>query len=234
MKKDKFIDNRLTELADNIHPPERLLTGALNAMRERGIRSPRLNLRKLFLSALPALATIVIVVIAVYGIMNLSPGEPEPTPTGSPSPTSTYTAPYSLSNLHRTTLSFNQAKAMAPEILTLEYDQMNTSCAIYSDSDEVVVVYFYYQLITESGTEWVTVYADLEGALSNYRNYRSYAPDDEVENVRVYEAYINGEYNSYAYFTVGGVDYYLQIVSPDSDRTAVFYYDFINSAVQTD
>lgn len=225
MKKDLLIDNRLTELADNIHPSERLLSNALNVMRERGMRSPRLNLRKFIYAALPALATIIFVVIAIYSFMNITPSEPSPSPSSA----------YSLNSLDRTTLSFNQAKAIAPEVLILQYQQMTTNCAVYSnDEDEPIVVYFNYQLITESGTEWVTVYADLEGALTNYRNYRSYTPDDEAANVRVYEEYINGEYNSYAYFTMDGVDYYLQIVSPDSDRTADFYYDFIYSSVQTD
>lgn len=213
MRRDKIIEDKLNKLADNMVVKQSILTPAMVLFKTKKpeiIVKTRMNYRAKSLRPMYYFAAMIILLVLSISIINVF-----------------HVEPYNLSSLNKQKTSAAKVLELNDNILLINTDNQTEEYYIYYRDNIPMLVLIDYVVVTDNGTDKVTVYADLKGKLKDYQNYRNF-PDFEGYNVniRASEVYTDGEFYTYTYLRYKGIDYYIIIMSPNGNQ-AEKYYDII-------
>jgi len=231
--KNKLIEQKLTRYAEAVKPDNRVIQAAVlemrakkqwqNARAQAGLggysppvpippaERPKPGRRGLYVGlGAAAMACVLFVSLIVYFAGLIDSGKTGPSDPSAPKPL------YNLSQLTYETATIEEVKGIKP-ILTLDIAEMYTNGRLYyaAGGTEPAVISVLYKTVGSGGLDEIVVIADLNGGLKDYTGYKKHAAlavGDTTVNRR--QRPVNGEYDTEAYFTHGGVDYYIKISSP--------------------
>ena len=216
--KNKLIEQKLNQYAEAVKPGNAILEPAVSELRQRrqwnyGAYAPPYPAapRKRRLSAgiwaAAACAFVLTLSLTVYFSYFYNKNAPEP-------------MAYNLSELTYRVEPIAEIERTS-QILIINIDEnfyadYYTNCRVYSNAKgEPLVISVLYKTVGGGGLDEVVVIADLSGGLKDYKGFKALT-EIKIGGVTVNRRQTreNGEYYSDAYFSYGGIDYYVIISSP--------------------
>lgn len=235
MKKDKIIESKLNQIANNMILDDNIIDDAIIEMRHtnqsKSIRQSSFTFR--FRNLLPVAYAIIIIIVIAMGsnlvINSLRNNTPSPSPTISPGVTPTPPPPYDLSNLKLRAVSSDDLHIYTDNpILAFDYEQMSAIHIVGLDknTDQTMMIMTEYTIVGSHSTDKINLIANIGNIYEFDYPYNKFEHND----VTVYynESYIDGEYITIAYFTLDEIEYSLYIMSPISGQIYDYSINLLN------
>ncbi|MFA5449758.1 MAG: hypothetical protein WC292_04905 [Clostridia bacterium] len=218
MKKDYLIKKKLDRMADEIRPPDRVLSGARRAIAENNERQAARQPKR-FRAVAAFAAVVIIAVVSVLIYNNVNKDSPL-APNGDQSPSDSQqdaTPPpsYKLSEL-------SGRLAGEQDISEITIFDLGDNTAqfyrVYQDkkTGETAVTITKVKSITPQGMDEVLIFADLGGGLQDLQSLKTSGNiyQKGEQKITYTERYEDGEWYTQAYYNKDDTDYYLMIMSP--------------------
>ncbi|MDR0856294.1 MAG: hypothetical protein LBM78_02665 [Clostridiales bacterium] len=231
MKKDQIIDKALSAFAERVKPPEAdILHDALLAVRQgrvlgRGDRVPARRHKALFVG-LAVAASVAVAGFSLVMLGQLISGGAKNSPTvndANEAPGVAELPPgYTLSSLTMQHTTASQIEILvAREMLTLPVAAADTAYTLYFDGEDPVVIALNYRRTSDHGTERIRLLIDLGQRLADYESYWAGTPVGTT-GAHVRERYEGGEYRTDMCVRRDGIDYYVELQSPENGRGELY------------
>lgn len=210
MKKDKFISEKLNNLADDVKLDSKVIEDAVTVCQNQ-VLARKTPFRKKLMFSLAAGAAALALIILIYPFLssafNTGGGHSVPS--------------YSLNEMQQKSvpsqgLTFLTEKEILP--FTKFKDNFNPMLPAYEYNNEISVIIFNFLIVSDyaMGNSEITIYADICNNLTDFSHYKNFEGIFRTQETNfIYkETFKDGEYLTNGYFSYNGIDYYLKIVSP--------------------
>lgn len=235
MKKSKLLQQKLNTLAGSANLDMRTIQGASQQLAQRQNKK-RASIGRYLKPAFAIASVLVIVIVAVVMYQSFigrttpntsNPHSNSSTPNKPNTDSSKFPSAYTLSSLKAAAVSKDNIIQQAIPLTTLQNAELRQRTYSYNN-DIAVVATSIVNVTTESRDELI-ILQDRGCGLKDYQSYKSYAQKD-IDGIalRCKEEYKNGEYYSYCYYSTAEADYYIVIMSPNSNATNYYFQQPLN------
>lgn len=233
--KNRLIAQKLNIFVEGAKPPkEQVLAPAYFELEKiKRARAERKSPPKksAFRTLMAASAFIALIFMAVYAIPHFMKSSPAGDKDVQQKPS------YSIASLTgRAVAPSGIAEITENPVLTLNLPGQSERHMLYLLSGQQgsagapAVLASIYKVESGSGVDEIAVITDIEGGLTDYREFKHYSalPGYESEVFAQLDVYENGEYYSYLHLSYSDIDYYVIVMSPQADKAERYITELLS------